>query len=73
MTAPGSPEHRARLQPILELLQIPGQSVFLDLCEMVLMVAERIDGSLEWDHPRVVVYIRQKRSAEKIRKRRVEG
>jgi hypothetical protein len=55
-----SPEHRERLRPILAQLDAAGKSTFLDLCELVLMVAEGIDGSIKWDHPRVTVHIRKK-------------
>jgi hypothetical protein len=37
---------------------------------MLLMLSDDIDGSVEWDHPRVVVKIRQIVSANRIAKRR---
>lgn len=60
----------ARLRPLLEELDRQGQAVFLDLCELLLMLSERIDGSIEWDHPRVLVKVRQKVVATRIAKRR---
>ena len=59
-------EHRERLRPLLDLLKGHGRSEILDLCELMLMVAETTDGSLEWDHPRVLVKIRQKKAAERL-------
>lgn len=65
-------EHRrSRLRPVLDQLkEIPGNAVFLDLCELVLMLAAEIDGSIKWDHPRCVVHIRQRAAAAKIAKNR---
>lgn len=64
-------ERRERLRPVLASLEaIPGNAVFLDLCELVLMLAEKIDGSVKWDHPRVVVHVRQRASAVREAKRR---
>lgn len=57
----GSPEHRARLQAILKQLDDAGKSTFLDLCELVLMLSERVDGSIKWTHPRVQVWIKQRK------------
>jgi len=59
--APGSSEHRERLAPILAQLDAEGYSTFLDVCELVLMLAERTDGMLQWDHPRVTVHIKMKK------------
>lgn len=59
MSELGSKEHRARLQPILDQLDARGESVFLDLCELVLMLSERVNGSIKWEHQRVVVQIKQ--------------
>lgn len=56
-----STEHRARLAPILQQLDDAGQSTFLDLCELVLMLSERTDGMLKFDHERVKVHIKLKR------------
>lgn len=56
----GSPEHRERLRPILAELDASGHSTFLDLCELVLMLSEQVDGSIKWTHPRVLVHIKQK-------------
>jgi hypothetical protein len=55
-----SAEHRERLRPILAQLDAARKSTFLDLCELLLMVAEGMDGSLKWDHPRITVHIRKK-------------
>jgi hypothetical protein len=63
-------ETRARLAPVLEQLRASGAPVFLDLCELVLMFAADVQGSVEWDHPRVVVKIRQRVAALKLAKRR---
>jgi hypothetical protein len=63
-------ERDARLRPVLQQLKEMKQSVFLDLCELVLMLAEEIDGSIKWDHPRVVVHVRQRAAAERSAKRR---
>lgn len=66
MTAVGSKEHRARLQPILDQLKAAGGSVFLDLCELVLMLAEPINGSIEFSHKRVTVHIKQRPRGAKV-------
>jgi hypothetical protein len=64
-------ERRTRLRPILDQLKaIPGNAVFLDLCELVLMHAAEVEGSIRWDHPRVVVFIRQRLTALRQAKRR---
>ena len=55
-----SAEHRERLRPVLAQLDAEGKSSFLDLCELLLMFAERLDGSIKWEHPRVTVYIKRK-------------
>lgn len=57
---------RERLRPILDQLDAAGESTFLDLCELVLMLSERIEGSIKWSHPRVVVHIKQKPRARKV-------
>jgi hypothetical protein len=63
-------ERQARLRPVLGQLKQSEHSAFLDLCELVLMLAEEIDGSIKWDHPRVVVHVRQRVAAERSAKRR---
>lgn len=60
----------ARLRPVLDELRGQGHAVFLDLCELLLMLSDGIDGSIEWDHPRVVVKVRQKAVAERLAKKR---
>lgn len=62
--------HEARLQPILDLLESQGHSVFLDLCQLVLMFARKVDGSIQWDHPRCVVNIRQRAAARRLARKR---
>lgn len=60
-----------RLRPILDQLKaVPNNAVFLDLCELTLMLAAEIDGSIKWDHPRVVIHIRQRQTAARIAKKR---
>lgn len=63
-------EREARLRPLLNQLKGQGQAVFLDLCELLLMLSHDIEGSIEWDHPRVVVKVRQKVAAERLAKKR---
>lgn len=63
-------ERETRLWPVLDALDAQGQGVFLDLCELLLMLSKRMEGSVEWDHPRVVVKVRQKAVAERIAKKR---
>lgn len=63
-------ERRARLRPVLDQLKGQGQAVFLDLCELILMLSSEIKGSIEWDHPRVVVKVRQRVVAERLAKKR---
>lgn len=64
-------ERRARLRPVLEALRAaPGAVLFLDLCELLLMLAEDIDGSIDWDHPRVKVTIRGRVAAARIAQKR---
>ena len=63
-------EHEARLQPILDQLEAQGHSVFLDLCQLVLMLARKVDGSIKWDHWRCTVHIRQRQAALRNAKRR---
>lgn len=66
-------EQRARLRPVYELLKSQGQSVFLDLCELTLMCAAEIKGAVKWDHPRVIIDIKQRVAAVKrANKRGVE-
>ena len=79
MSDPRDPAQRERLALILAQLDAAGGSTFLDLCELVLMLSERIDGSIKWEHPRVVVHIKQRAAAERAlarisdaRKRREE-
>lgn len=52
---------KVRLAPVLAQLDAFETSVFLDLCELLLMVSERMDGSLKFKHPRLVVHIKKKR------------
>lgn len=59
----GDTPHRERLLPVLEQLDAAKESTFLDLCELLLMLSERVDGSIKWNHPRVLVHIKQKRKA----------
>jgi len=63
-------EREVRLRPVLEQLRASGQSVFLDLCELLLLLAQEIEGAIQWDHPRVLVRVRQRVEAERIAKRR---
>lgn len=67
-----SPEvRRERLRSVLDGLKaIPKNAPFLDLCELVLLLAEEMGGSIQWDHPRVVVHIRQRTAALRQAKRR---
>lgn len=57
--APRDMSQRERLTPILAQLDAAGQSPFLDLCELLLMLSERIGGSIKWNHPRVLVHVRK--------------
>lgn len=62
---------RARLSLVLEGLKaIPRNAPFLDLCELLLLHAEAVEGSIKWDHPRVVVHIRQRTAALRQAKKR---
>lgn len=63
-------EHQTRLRPVYELLKSHGHSVFLDLCELTLMCAAEIGGAIKWDHPRVIIDIKQRVAAEKRAKKR---
>lgn len=64
-------ERRKRLAPVLAGLRaVEGHSVFFDLCEMLLMLSDDVTGSIEWDHPRVLVKIRQVAAARRIAKNR---
>lgn len=67
MTSPDSAEHRARLAPVLAQLEAAGESVFLDLCVLTEMLAERVGGSLRWNSTRVTVHIKQKRKAKAVK------
>lgn len=31
---------------------------FLDLCQLLLVFAQKVEGDIKWDHPRLVVWIR---------------
>jgi hypothetical protein len=54
---------RERLKPIMAQLEASGHSVFLDLCELVLMLAEREQyGMVKWNHPRAMVHIKMQRA-----------
>lgn len=70
MKAETRAERQARLRPMLGQLEGHGQSVFIDLCELLLMLSVEIDGSIEWDSPRVLVKIRQKAVAARLAKKR---
>lgn len=74
MSDPRDLAQRERLAPILaELDAMPG-ATFLDLCELVLMLSERVDGSIKWEHPRVTVHIKQKvRLQGDARRKKDEG
>lgn len=65
-----SAARRARLRPVLEKLKKSPYPVFIDLCELVILFAEDVDGSIKFDHPRVVVWIRQRVAAARIAKKR---
>lgn len=64
---------RARLAPFLEQLRHPDESILLDLCELVLMEAEKMDGGFTWDHPRCVVFIRTRKRTRKFTTRKLES
>lgn len=71
-------DRRERLAPILAHLDAAKESTFLDLCELLLMLSERIDGSIKWDHPRVLVHIKQRRRPKgplepDVRRKREKG
>lgn len=67
-------ERRARLRPIVQSLIDHGDSVFLDLFEMALMIADLTDGSITFDSPRVVLKVLLPRSAaRRAQNRGVEG
>lgn len=55
---------------MLDELKGQGRAVFLDLCELMLMLSTEIEGSIEWDHPRVVIKIRQMVTAKRLAKKR---
>ena len=61
---------RERLAPILAELEAAGESSFLDLCEMLLMLSERVTGMIKWSHPRVLVHIKHPRNAKKSKERK---
>ena len=64
-------QRQARLRPVLDQLKaVPNNAVFLDLCELVLMFAAEVQGSVKWDHPRAVIHIRQRVTAANIAKKR---
>ena len=58
-------ERRARLQPILDALDASGYSTFLDLCELLLLLSERVGGMIKFTHPRILVHIKHPRPARK--------
>ncbi len=58
-------QRRARLRPVLAALDTAGESSFLDLCEMLSMLSEKIDGSVRWEDARVNVHIRRRARARK--------
>lgn len=41
-------ERRARLESVLDELDAAGQSTFLDLCELLLMLSKRVQGAIRW-------------------------
>ena len=53
---------RRRLDPLLEQMDAAKESTFLDLCELLLMLSERVEGSIKWNHPRVLVHIKQRKA-----------
>lgn len=59
----GDAKHRERLGMVMAQLDAAGESPFLDLCELVLMLSERTDGMIKFNHPRVVVHIKLARRA----------
>jgi hypothetical protein len=63
-----APKHFSK-ERALQLL-VDHELDFLDLCRLVSVYAERIDGSVVWDSPRVVVNIRQPAAAARIARRR---
>ena len=65
MTEMGSPEHRARLAPVMQQLKDAKESVFLDLCELVIMLAEEVEGKIDLNHERVRVTIKHKKRSKK--------
>ena len=52
--------HRARLKPILDHLHSMNHSVFLDLCELLSMFSESVNGSVGWSNERVTVRIKRR-------------
>lgn len=63
--APRDTAQRERLRPILAQLDASGESTFLDLCELLLLLSERVEGSIKWSHSRVLVHIKQPRAAQR--------
>lgn len=60
-------ERRARLRRVLAELDAAGYSAFLDLCEMLVMEANRtVHGMMKWNHPRVLVHIKHPPRAKKV-------
>lgn len=63
--APRDTAQRERLRPILAQLDASRESTFLDLCELLLLLSERVEGSIKWSHSRVLVHIKRPRAAER--------
>lgn len=57
-------DKRRRLAPVLATLEAMDQSVFLDLCELVVMVSEKVTGMIKFTTPRVVVHIKLPKKAK---------
>lgn len=54
-------QRRARLETVLAQLDAAGTSAFLDLCELLVLLSQRTDGSITWKHPRVLVRIKHRK------------
>ncbi len=51
-------QRRERLAHVLEKLDADSQGTFLDLCELLLMFADRSQMMIKWNHPRVLVHLK---------------
>lgn len=60
-------QSRARLGRVLAELDREGRGTFLDLCELVVLYAERVNGMMKWQGPRVVVHIQHPQRVKKSR------